>query len=149
MVLVGVQPRFTQDPPTSPFSTMAVLRPALARATASGTPPCPVPMTTASNCSASPIGEPLVHLCSRAGVGRGVVQALVEKGLLVSWKAPLPRTPTPGDGRVRLEDSAGADATVASAPELEHRLTAEQMAAFETLDSALNSREPKREVLWG
>src|SRR5680860_1778125 len=55
MVLVGVQPRFTQDPPTSPFSTMAVLRPALARATASGTPPCPAPMTTASNCSASPI----------------------------------------------------------------------------------------------
>jgi len=94
-------------------------------------------------------GEPLVHLCSRAGVGRGVVQALVEKGLLVSWKAPLPRAPMPRDDSAGLEESGGADATVASAPELEHRLTAEQMAAFETLDSALNSREPKREVLWG
>jgi hypothetical protein len=37
-VLVGVQPTLMQVPPTSPRSTMAVLRFARASATASGTP---------------------------------------------------------------------------------------------------------------
>src|SRR5262249_1131635 len=47
-VLVGVQPTLMQQPPTSPRSTIAVRRPARANATASGTPACPDPPTSAT-----------------------------------------------------------------------------------------------------
>src|ERR1700675_2018631 len=51
MVLVGVQPSFTQVPPTCLRSTRAVCMPASASARLSGVPPCPEPTTIASYCS--------------------------------------------------------------------------------------------------
>src|ERR1700677_909011 len=53
MVLVGVQPRLIQVPPTSWRSISAVLFPAATNAPASGLPPCPEPMTMASKTSAT------------------------------------------------------------------------------------------------
>src|ERR1700689_4046222 len=52
MVLVGVQPRLIQVPPTSWRSISAVFFPAATSAPASGLPPCPEPMTMASKASA-------------------------------------------------------------------------------------------------
>src|SRR5689334_5110712 len=51
MVLVGVQPRLTQVPPTSAASISSVRRLEFARARARGTPPWPEPITTASRVS--------------------------------------------------------------------------------------------------
>src|SRR2546423_11508110 len=48
MVLVGVQPSLMHVPPTCVRSTIAVRRPAAARAPASGPPPWPAPITIAS-----------------------------------------------------------------------------------------------------
>jgi hypothetical protein len=48
MVLVGMPPAFTQVPPKSFLSTMAVGLPACARRTASDGPACPAPMTIES-----------------------------------------------------------------------------------------------------
>ena len=56
-VLVGVQPTFTQVPPNRCRSITAVRLPLCASRTASGEPPCPVPMTTASKCCAM-LGSP-------------------------------------------------------------------------------------------
>src|ERR1035438_1332444 len=51
MVLVGVQPRLIQVPPTSWRSIIAVAFPAAISASASGLPPCPEPMMMASKFS--------------------------------------------------------------------------------------------------
>src|SRR5579872_274837 len=51
MVFVGVQPSFTQVPPTCLRSINAVCMPAPARAVESGVPACPAPMMMASYCA--------------------------------------------------------------------------------------------------
>jgi len=48
MVLVGVQPSFTHEPPTCLRSMRTVFRPASARVLESGVPACPEPTTIAS-----------------------------------------------------------------------------------------------------
>ena len=53
IVLVGVQPLFTQVPPSAARSMTTTLLPWLASLVASGTPPCPVPMTITSVFTAS------------------------------------------------------------------------------------------------
>jgi len=52
MVLVGVQPRLTQVPPTDSLSISATLQPAFARVVARGPPLCPDPIIIASYVSA-------------------------------------------------------------------------------------------------
>src|SRR5271155_2526602 len=52
MVLVGVQPRLIQVPPSSRRSISAVFFPAATSAPAKGLPPCPEPMMMASKLSA-------------------------------------------------------------------------------------------------
>src|ERR1700676_296795 len=63
-VLVGMQPTLTQVPPKRLRSRIAVLRPRLARRTASDGPAWPVPMTIASNRS-SLIDAPSTDRASR------------------------------------------------------------------------------------
>src|SRR4051794_27096959 len=51
MVFVGVQPSFTQHPPTCSRSINAVRNPAFASSTHNGVPPWPEPITIAWNSS--------------------------------------------------------------------------------------------------
>src|SRR5215471_18960882 len=64
MVLVGVQPRLTQVPPTSSTSITAVFLPALARAVDSGPPPWPAPITIASYVAVIAVPHSWISWCA-------------------------------------------------------------------------------------
>jgi len=79
---------------------------------------------------------PVSDACRLAGVGRTVVETLVRKGLVETWKQPAP-------------PRAAVEPRPAAAPSDAFDLTAEQKAAVKGLVGALEGPEPKRRLLWG
>ncbi len=81
-------------------------------------------------------GVPVAEACRLAGVGRGVVDALVRKGLAQTWKQAGP-PPAAADDRPSGPASDPFD------------LTVEQEAAVTGLLEALAEPAPERRLLWG
>ncbi len=104
--------------------------------------PEPVPLTTKQRLLMAAIprggGSP-AEVCERAGVGKGVLRALLGKGVLAYCDPTAAPTATPATGG----DSA------AGVPPGEHTLSSEQEAAVIELVAALESDSDEHRLLWG
>ncbi len=89
-------------------------------------------------------GLPLADVCRLTGVGRGVVQALVEKGALTATGERVDRPRSVG-GVPRPDCPEGG--APAARPRL--ILSAEQQAAVDELSAALETPDPESRLLWG
>lgn len=86
----------------------------------------------------------MAHLCRRAEVGRSVIEALVTRGLVERWKAPLLSGGLGRDGGTSVS-AVGGDVAKGS----EDELSPDQLRAFTAIEQALEAGEARREVLWG
>src|SRR6185503_3003280 len=93
-VLVGMQPTFTQVPPRSFLSTIAVLSPSESRRAHNAGPACPAPMTMASKRSA--MGWLLVRLCRMRLLAASVAFAMVNLTVVPSTTAAAGESPEAG-----------------------------------------------------
>lgn len=90
-----------------------------------------------------PEGAPLAEICRRAGVSRGVVTALVEKGLLERGQARA------AGGRSVSASWVLPDAAAVGDVPRSPSLNEEQRRAVLTLQAALTASGPQRVLLWG
>ena len=91
-----------------------------------------------------PEGIPAAALCVKAGVGRSVLNRLVERGFLALGDAPPPSGA--GDSLRRGRLPATADSVAAPDPPV---LTAEQKEAVERLIEVYDAPEFAQRLLWG
>lgn len=121
-----------------------------------GTPPSVTARQAEALAAVPPEGLTITALRARTGVGRGVVEALVQKGALERLLAPAPPGAV-GGGSGGAEASSGGSgagrdgeaAEARSVPAAHLTPSDEQEAALDDLREALRSRRFCERLLWG